>query len=54
MQRPEPHEGRDIRRGGLPPLKRAPDFESFWEKTRVELGRVAPNASRYPLESGTS
>ncbi len=51
MQPPEPYEGPDIRRGGLPPLKRAPDFESFWEKTRVELGRVAPNASRHPLES---
>jgi cephalosporin-C deacetylase len=50
-QRPKPYEGWDIRRGGLPPLKRATDFESFWEKTRVELGRVAPNASRYPLES---
>jgi cephalosporin-C deacetylase len=51
MQPPEPYEGPDIRRGGLPPLKRAPDFESFWEKTRVELGRVAANASLYPLES---
>jgi cephalosporin-C deacetylase len=50
-QHPEPYGGRNIRRGGLPPLKRAPDFESFWEKTRVELGRVAPNASRHPLES---
>ena len=50
-QRPEPYEGRDVRRGGPPPLKRAPDFGSFWEKTRVELGRVAPNASRCPLES---
>jgi cephalosporin-C deacetylase len=50
-QPPEPYEGLDIRRLGLPPLKRAPDFESFWEKTRLELGRVAPNASSYPLES---
>jgi cephalosporin-C deacetylase-like acetyl esterase len=50
-QPPDPYEGLDIRRLGLPPLKRAPDFESFWEKTRIELGRVAPNASSYPLES---
>jgi cephalosporin-C deacetylase len=50
-QRPEPYEGRDIPPGGLPPLKRAPDFESFWEKTRVELGRAAPDATRHPLES---
>ena len=50
-QRPEPYEGRAIPPGGLPPLKRAPDFESFWEKTRVELGRVAPDTSRHPLES---
>jgi cephalosporin-C deacetylase len=51
MRPPEPREGQEVGRGGLPPLKRAPDFGSFWEKTRVELGRVAPNASRYPLGS---
>ena len=50
-QPPEPHEEQEAGRGWLPPLKRAPDFESFWEKTRVELGRVAPNTSRHPLES---
>ena len=48
---PEPREGQDVGRGGLPPLKRAPDFESFWQKTRAELGRVEPNASCEPLGS---
>ncbi len=46
-------EGGDAKpnKGPQPSLTRPPDFESFWEKTRVELGRVAPNASREPLES---
>lgn len=34
-----------------PPLTRPPDFAAFWEKTREELGRVAPNLSREPLAS---
>ena len=50
-QPPESREEQEAGRGWLPPLRRAPDFESFWEKTRVELGRVAPNTSRHPLES---
>lgn len=37
-----------------PPLTRPPDFASFWEKTREELGRVAPNVSREPLDSEDS
>ena len=32
-----------------PAPTRPPDFEAFWEKTRVELGRVAPNVYREPL-----
>ncbi len=32
-----------------PPLTRPPDFESFWEKTREELGRTSPAVSREPL-----
>ena len=46
-----PRGGQEVGPRWPPPLKRAPDFESFWEKTRVELGRVAPNASRHPLGS---
>ena len=34
-----------------PPLTRPPDFESFWEKTREELGRTSPAFSREPLEA---
>jgi cephalosporin-C deacetylase len=44
-------EGREAARGPIPPPSptRPPDFEAFWEKTRAELGRVAPNVSREPL-----
>jgi cephalosporin-C deacetylase len=41
-------------RGPKPPLTRPPDFEAFWEKTRSELGYVAPSVSREPLESQDS
>jgi cephalosporin-C deacetylase len=37
-----------------PPLRRPPDFESFWERTRTELAGVSPALSREPLESGES
>ncbi|MBA2617823.1 MAG: acetylxylan esterase [Rubrobacter sp.] len=37
--------------GPQPPLTRPPDFEPFWEKTRVELAGVEPAVSREPLES---
>jgi cephalosporin-C deacetylase len=37
--------------GSQPPLTRPPDFESFWEKTRAELGRIPPAVSRESLES---
>ncbi len=53
---PEQRAGEGTGHGGnpQPPLTRPPDFESFWEKTRSELGRVAPNVSREPLESEDS
>jgi cephalosporin-C deacetylase len=37
--------------GPQPPLTRPPDFGSFWEKTRAELGRIEPGVSREPLGS---
>ena len=37
--------------GSQPPLTRPPDFESFWEKTRAELGRISPALSRESLGS---
>jgi cephalosporin-C deacetylase len=37
--------------GSQPPLTRPPDFESFWEKTRAELGQISPAVSREPLRS---
>lgn len=37
--------------GPQPPLTRPPDFASFWEKTRSELGRVPLAISREPLVS---
>jgi cephalosporin-C deacetylase len=49
---PERREGREA--GGTgphPPLTRAPDFESFWKKTREELGRTSPAISREPVGS---
>jgi cephalosporin-C deacetylase len=58
MRPPKPRAGEDQEagHGGIlqPPLTRPSDFESFWEKTREELGRVAPNASREPLGSEDS
>jgi cephalosporin-C deacetylase len=48
-----PPERREAGGGGpRPPLTRPPDFEAFWEKTRSELGRVAPGVSREPFEAG--
>ena len=46
-------EGREIgsRGSSQPPLTRPPDFESFWEKTRAELGGIPPAVSRESLES---
>lgn len=46
-------EEQETEHGGTPrpPLTRPPDFASFWEKTRLELGLVAPNVSREPLDS---
>jgi cephalosporin-C deacetylase len=37
--------------GPQPPLTRPPDFESFWENTRAELGRISPAVSRESLGS---
>ncbi len=37
--------------GDPPPLTRPPDFASFWEKTRTELGRTPFAVSRELLES---
>jgi cephalosporin-C deacetylase len=37
--------------GPQPPLTRSPDFGSFWEKTRAELGRISPAVSRESLGS---
>jgi cephalosporin-C deacetylase len=37
--------------GSHPPLTRPPDFESFWERTRAELGLIPPAVSRESLES---
>ena len=37
--------------GPQPPLTRLPDFESFWEKTRAELGEISPAVSRESLGS---
>lgn len=39
------------RESSQPPLTRPPDFESFWEKTRAELGRIPPAISRESLRS---
>jgi cephalosporin-C deacetylase len=38
-------------KGSHPPLTRHPDFESFWERTRAELGRIPAAVSRESLES---
>lgn len=38
-------------KGSQPPLTRPPDFQSFWEETRAELGRIPPAVSREPLGS---
>jgi cephalosporin-C deacetylase len=44
-------DGRETARGPIPPPSpiRPPNFATFWEKTRAELGRVPPNVSREPL-----
>lgn len=34
-----------------PPVTRPPDFESFWQKTREELGKIPPAVSRESLGS---
>ena len=51
-----PPQGRDdgaheAAAGPVPPPAptRPPDFRAFWERTRAELGRVAPAVSREPL-----
>ncbi len=44
-----PRGGQEVGPRWPPPLKRAPDFESFWERTREELGRTSPAVSRGPL-----
>jgi cephalosporin-C deacetylase len=54
--RPPPkRHAEDRKKGGgedsQPPLTRTPDFESFWEKTRAELGRISPAVSRESLDS---
>ena len=43
----EPGSGKDSQ----PPLTRPPDFESFWEQTREELGRIPPAVSRESVGS---
>ncbi len=50
MTRP-PERRKEAGHGGSPqpPLTRPPDFESFWEKTREELGRTSPAVSREQL-----
>ena len=37
--------------GPQPSLTRPPDFESFWEKTRMELAGIEPALAREPLAS---
>lgn len=49
-RRPEGWEARSGE-GSQPPLTRPPDFESFWERTRAELGRIPPAVSRELLAS---
>ena len=46
-------ESQEVRLGGTPQprLTRPPDFDSFWKRTSAELGRVASNVLREPLES---
>ena len=41
-----PERREEAGRGGTPPLTRLPDFESFWEKTREELGWTSPAVAR--------
>jgi cephalosporin-C deacetylase len=51
---PERHAGAEQEASGggpQPPLTRPPDFASFWEKTRSELGNVALGLSHEPLGS---
>jgi cephalosporin-C deacetylase len=48
---PEQRTGEETGHGGSPqpPLTRPPDFESFWEKTRKQLGRTSCAISRERL-----
>lgn len=39
------------KKGPRVPLNRPPDFESFWAKTEVELGKVPLGVSREPLRT---